>query len=73
MQAPITHIEVISANRGAEVYGLSDGMLVKVIKETPKFFFLKAPKDGHAELKVSKKTNRCCHWANQNSSPLFNI
>ncbi len=69
MQA--THIEVKLANSAAEVYGLFDGQILKVIKETPAFFFAATP-DG-TELKVSKKTKRCWYWSPLKISPVFNI
>ena len=66
-----THIEVTTANRGAEVFGLQDGHLLKVERETPKFFFVRSH-TGKA-IKVSKTTKRACHWKNQATSPIFNV
>lgn len=71
MQTQITHIEVTEANRGAEVFGLNDGDLLSVTKVTPNFIFANA-RNGK-EIKISKKTHRACHWANQASSPVFNV
>lgn len=76
MIAATTHIEVTKANKGAEVFGLADGMLVRVIKETPKFFFCEprnASRNGHTQMKVSKTTRRLCLWSNKNTSPVFNV
>lgn len=66
-----THIEVTKANKGAEVFGLGDGHLLKVEKETDCFFFVRSH-TGH-QIKVSKQTKRACHWRNATTSPVFNI
>ena len=72
MKTPgITHIEVTKANRGAEVFGLEDGQLLTVLRETPCFFFVKT--FAGREIKVSKQTKRLCHWASVSNSPIFNI
>lgn len=72
MKTPgITHIEVTAANRGTEVFGIQDGQLLTVLRETPCFFFVKS--FAGKELKVSKQTKRLCHWGNANTSPVFNI
>lgn len=69
-----THIEVIKANEGANVYGIVDGDLLEVLKETPNFLFVKARDGGsRKEIKVSKQTKRACRWSNQRTSPTFNI
>jgi hypothetical protein len=65
-----THIEV-TTTKGATHLGLFDGALLKVINETPCFFFVKNH-EGR-ELKISKQTKRLCHWGNANTSPVFNI
>lgn len=71
MSNTITHIEVTAANRGAEVFGLTDGDLLKVLKVTPSFIFA-AARNGK-EIKISKRTHRACHWAAQSNSPVFNV
>ena len=66
-----THIEVTQANKGATIWNLFDGQMLKVSKETEKFFFLEAW--NGKEIKVSKQTKKCCHWKNKLTSPVFNI
>ena len=66
-----THIEVTKANRGANVFGLADGHLLKVEKETPCFFFVRS--HTGKQIKVSKHTKRACHWGNVATSPVFNV
>lgn len=66
-----THIEVQAANKGAEVFGIEDGQLLKVSKETKDFFFAKS--FSGKEIKVSKKTKRACQWSNTSTAPVFNI
>jgi len=69
-QAQATHIEVTQA-KGGKNFGIEDGSLLTVLKETKCFFFVKS----HAgkTFKVSKQTKRLCNWGNVNSSPVFNI
>lgn len=66
-----THIEVVKANNGANVFGMFDGQMLKIAKETEKFIFAEAW--NGKEIKVSKQTKLCCHWKNKSTSPLFNI
>jgi hypothetical protein len=68
---PITHIEVLQANEGERVYGIKTGQLLTVLQVTPCFVFAKS--FSGREIKISKKTQRACHWGNANTSPVFNI
>ena len=67
----ITHIEVVQAKKGAEVWGLKDGQLLPVHHDTECFIFAKS--FGGNEIKISKKTGRACHWRSASTSPVFNI
>lgn len=67
----MTHIEVTKANKGAEIFGLQDGHLLKVLKETTCFIF--AVSHSGKEIKISKKTKRCCYWSSKSTSPVFNV
>jgi hypothetical protein len=69
-QAPVTHIEVIQA-KGGKNFGMEDGSLLTVLKETQCFFFIKS--HSGKTFKVSKHTKRLCNWGNVSSSPIFNI
>lgn len=66
-----THIEVVAANKGAEIFGLQDGHLIKVEKETENFFFCVS--HSGKQIKVSKQTKRACSWRDQKTSPVFNV
>jgi len=70
-QPTITHIEVIAANKGAEVFGLKDGQLLKVHHVTNCFIFARS--FSGQEIKISKQTKRACHWVSQSNSPVFNV
>ena len=67
----MTHIEVTTANKGQEVWGLFDGQLLNVEHTSKCFIFAFAP--NKQIIKISKKTKRCCHWRTQSTSPVFNI
>lgn len=66
-----SHIEVIAANKGREVFGIEDGQCLKVVKETPAFFFVVS--FTGKEIKVSKSTGLAGHWSNKATSPVFNV
>jgi hypothetical protein len=67
----ITHLEVVKAN-GGKSFGIEDGQLLKVIHETPKFFFVET--FGTKEkIKVSKLRKIACHFGTAKTAPLFNI
>lgn len=68
---PTTHIEVTEAKHGQVIWGLQDGHLLTVEKETPCFFFVRSHA-GH-KIKVSKKTMRPCYWKQSSTAPVFNI
>lgn len=67
----ISHIEVVSANHGVEIYDIKDGQLLKVTKETNNFFFVVS--FTGKEIKVSKNTKRACNWSKPSIAPTFNI
>lgn len=66
-----SHVEVIEANKGKEVFGIENGQLLTVTKETDKFVYLVS--FTGKEIKVSKQTRKACHWRNSSTSPTFNI
>lgn len=66
-----THVEVSKANKGANVWNLFDGQMLKVLKETPKFVFVESWEGK--QIKISKHTKQCCYWSQKNTSPIFNI
>jgi len=68
---PITHIEVLQANEGERVYGITTGQLLTVHHVTPCFIFAKS--HSGREIKISKKTRRACHWGSASTSPVFNV
>jgi hypothetical protein len=70
VKPPITHLEVIVAKEGS-MYGIEDGNLLRVEKETPCFFFV-CTHNGKV-FKVSKKTKRIANWKRISTSPIFNI
>lgn len=68
---PATHIEVSYAKDGSRVFGLQDGQLLQVERETDCFFYVKS--FSGQTIKVSKKTRRACNWKGAATSPVFNI
>lgn len=68
---PITHVEVVQANEGERVFGIKTGQLLMVLNVTPCFVFAKS--FSGREIKISKKTKRCCRWGTPSTSPVFDI
>jgi hypothetical protein len=66
-------ITVLQAKRGVEAYGLKDGQLLFPFHESPCFYFVEAPNGTGKEIKISKKTKKCCHWGNTSTSPIFSF
>ena len=67
----MTIITVVQARRGTDAYGLKDGQLLFPARESRCFYFVDAPNSSGKEIKISKKTKRCCHWGNSDTSPVF--
>jgi hypothetical protein len=68
---PITHVEVLQANAGEQVFGIKTGQLLTVHQVTPCFIFAKS--FSGREIKISKKTKRACRWGSPSTSPVFNV
>jgi hypothetical protein len=66
----LTHIEVTQAKDGKR-FGIEDGHLLRVNKETKCFFFVTS--HSGQSLKISKQTKRLCYWSQTNTSPVFNV
>lgn len=65
-----TTITVVEAKRGAEIYGLKTGQVLVADHESRCFYFVAAP-NGKYQIKISKKTSKCCHWGSPSTSPVF--